>query len=85
MKQNTLLLMLIFSDENAGKSSIKLQFLKPGVRHRATLYEDAPDAHWKQDPKAYQIRTIEVTSKISLPHKLTVGGGAAINIISIQK
>ena len=73
MKRHTLLPILFFSDENVVESSIKLRFPMPGVQHRVTLREGAPGARRQQHPKANQIRTVEVPSKISLPHKLAAG------------
>ena len=69
------------TDENMRKTTISLNFLTPGKKYVATLYEDAPDAHWQHNPKAYKIKTVTVTSKSSLPLKLAAGGGCAISII----
>lgn len=67
------------TDENARKTSLKLDFLTPRVKYKATIYEDAPGAHWESNPKAYRIRAIQVNSKNKLPITLAPGGGTAIH------
>ncbi|HEX8561457.1 MAG TPA: glycoside hydrolase family 97 protein [Flavobacterium sp.] len=71
------------TDENARKTTISLDFLKPGQKYTATIYEDAKDAHWQKNPKAYTIRTIPVTSKSKLVLSLAAGGGTAISILPL--
>ncbi|HWS59644.1 MAG TPA: glycoside hydrolase family 97 protein [Flavobacterium sp.] len=67
------------TDENARKSEIKLDFLTKGKKYKAIVYEDAKDADWKNNPIAYKISTIEVTSKSILKLNLAPGGGTAIS------
>ncbi len=67
------------TDENARKANVTLDFLPKGKKYRATIYEDAPDAHWDRNPKAYRIRTVEVTAKSKLNLVLASGGGCAIS------
>lgn len=69
------------TDENARKTAIPLNFLSAGKKYKATIYEDAADATWDGNPKAYKIRTVEVDSKSKLNLSLATGGGAAISII----
>ncbi|MFN3346042.1 MAG: glycoside hydrolase family 97 C-terminal domain-containing protein, partial [Chloroherpetonaceae bacterium] len=68
------------TDENARTSSITLDFLKANVQYEATIYSDAPDAHWQQNPKAYQIKKETVGSTSTLNLQLAPGGGYAIHI-----
>ncbi len=68
------------TDENSRKSTISLNFLTPNQKYTATIYEDAPDGHWQKNPKAYKIKTIEVTSKSKISLNLAAGGGTAISI-----
>ncbi len=68
------------TDENKRKTTVDLKFLTPNQKYSATIYEDAPDAHWQSNPKAYKIRTVEVTSKSKISLNLAAGGGAAITI-----
>lgn len=72
------------TDENPRKTEIALAFLSPGIKYKATIYEDAKDAHWEKNPKAYSIKTIVVTSKSKLKLSLAAGGGTAISFFSIN-
>jgi hypothetical protein len=67
------------TDENARKSEIKLDFLSKGKKYKAIIYEDAKNADWKNNPIAYKISTIEVTSKSKIKLNLAPGGGTAIS------
>jgi hypothetical protein len=67
------------TDENARKSEIALDFLTKGKKYKAIVYEDAKDADWKNNPIAYKISTIEVTSKSKINLNLAPGGGTAIS------
>ncbi|TRX24816.1 glycoside hydrolase family 97 protein [Flavobacterium franklandianum] len=72
------------TDENARKSEIKLDFLTKGKKYKAIIYEDAKDADWKNNPIAYKISTIEVTSKSKIKLNLAPGGGTAISFEPIN-
>ena len=72
------------TDENARKSEIKLDFLIKGTKYKAIIYEDAKDADWKNNPIAYKIRTMTVTSKSKLNLNLAPGGGTAISFEPIK-
>ena len=67
------------TDENARVAEIDLSFLPDG-KYEAKIYEDAPDAHWKDNPQAYRIRTVKVKPGQKLRQPLAPGGGAAIQI-----
>ena len=71
-------------DENGYTSKIAFDFLEPGKKYEATIYSDAPDANYKTNPQAYQIRKIKVTSKSKLTQKCAPGGGYAISIKEIR-
>jgi hypothetical protein len=58
---------------------VKTDFLKPGKNYLATIYSDAPDAHWKNNPTAYKIEKIEVNSESIIDLWLAAGGGVAIS------
>jgi len=73
------------TDENARKSVIALDFLPKGKKFKAVIYEDAKDADWQKNPKAYKIRTIEVNSKSKINLSLAAGGGTAISFSLINK
>ena len=72
------------TNENARKSEIKLDFLTPGVSYEATIYQDAKNAHWEKNPKAYEIKKVKVNSKSTLKLNLAAGGGTAISILPIK-
>ena len=69
-------------DENGHKSVLKLDFLDKGRKYNATIYADAPNANYKDNPKAYVI-TKKVLKKGDVL-KLTEapGGGFAISLIA---
>lgn len=72
------------TDGNSREAIIDLSFLPKNGKYEATIYEDAPDAHWKDNPQAYNIRTIKVKPGMKLKQKLAPGGGAAIRIKKID-
>lgn len=73
------------TDENARKSIIKLNFLSPNTKYKATIYEDGKDADWQKNPGTYKIRKIEVTSKSIINLVLAAGGGTAISFEKMGK
>ena len=68
------------SGENGHESDLTLDFLDPGKKYEATIYADAPDAHYLTNPQAYKISKKKVTSKTRLKLKAAPGGGFAISI-----
>lgn len=72
------------TDEQSRTASIQLNFLTAGKKYLATIYEDAPDANWKNNPEAYRIRKIIVDSFMTLQLNLASGGGAAISITAVK-
>lgn len=68
------------TDHNSRVAVIDLSFLPKDGKYVATIYEDAPDAHWKDNPQAYRIRTVKVKPGMKLRQPLAPGGGAAIRI-----
>ncbi len=72
------------TDGNSRVAEIDLSFLPKGKKYKATIYSDAPDAHWKDNPQAYQIKTVEVKPGKKLKQYLAPGGGAAIRIQSVD-
>ena len=67
------------TDENARNTTVSLEFLTKGKKYKATIYADAKDADWKENPIAYKISTLTVTSKSKLKLNLAAGGGTAIS------
>lgn len=68
------------SDENGHQSVLKLDFLTPGKKYTATIYADAKNADYQNNPQAYTIKKQAVTSKSVLKLKAARGGGYAISI-----
>lgn len=71
------------TDDKARVSDVKLDFLPKGQKFEATIYEDAPDAHYKENPQAYRIVKKMVDSKTKLKLTLAPGGGTAIRFVPI--
>ncbi|MEN7549084.1 glycoside hydrolase family 97 protein [Rapidithrix thailandica] len=69
------------TNENPRNMNIKLDFLESGKKYKATLYADGEDAHYLDNPTAYKIEEMEVTSGSELPLKLAASGGVAISIV----
>ena len=67
------------TDENPRATELKLDFLTPGKKYKAIIYQDGEDAHWKNNPKSYDIKTETVTSKSKIKLVLAPGGGTAIS------
>jgi hypothetical protein len=63
---------------------IDLSFLPAGQKYTATIYADAKDAHYRNNPQAYTITTKTVTSKSQLRLFTAAGGGCAIKIVPKQ-
>lgn len=70
-------------DENGYQSVLKFDFLDEGKKYIATIYADAADAHYKNNPQAYTIRKAVVTNKSVLKQACAPGGGYAISIIEV--
>lgn len=70
-------------DENGYTSRISFDFLDRGKSYVATIYADAKDAHYKNNPQAYKIRKVIVNSKSKLKQLCAPGGGYAISVIEI--
>ncbi|MFD2203512.1 glycoside hydrolase family 97 protein [Shivajiella indica] len=61
-------------------STINFDFLDPDKTYIATIYADAKDAHYRNNPQAYAIRKVVVTKKSKLSQLTAPGGGYAISI-----
>lgn len=66
--------------ENGHESELVLDFLDKGRKYEATIYADAPDAHYLHNPQAYTITKKKVTAKTKLKMKAAPGGGYAISV-----
>ncbi|MBP7512228.1 MAG: glycoside hydrolase family 97 protein [Bacteroidia bacterium] len=70
------------SDENARTMEIDFSFLDKGKKYELTIYKDAPNASWDQNPEAYVIEKIKVNSKSKVKVNLAKGGGFAMSVFS---
>jgi hypothetical protein len=68
------------TDENSRKATMPLSFLDKGTRYVASIYRDAANADWKDNPEAYTIEQYLVDSNTTLHITLASGGGAAISV-----
>lgn len=69
------------TDENSRTATIPLSFLNNGQKYVATIYQDADNADWKNNPEAYKIQKFIVDQSTVLNLKLAKGGGGAISIM----
>jgi len=72
------------TDDHKRSLDIPLQFLTPGKVYEATIYRDAPDAHYKDNPQAYVIEKRNVTFHDYLPMTMAPGGGFAISFEEVK-
>ncbi|MEZ0004863.1 hypothetical protein ABH942_000206 [Flavobacterium sp. 28YEA47A] len=72
------------TDENPRNTTISLDFLTPGKKYKAIIYQDGKTAHWEKNPINYEIKTIDVTSKSKLKLNMAAGGGTAISIFPVK-
>lgn len=59
--------------------TLRLDFLDSGAQYEATIYADAPDAHYDTNPEAYVISRRTVSASDSIPVHMVPGGGFAIS------
>jgi hypothetical protein len=75
------------TDENAREVTVKLDFLKPGMKYEATIYADAKDASGIPDEhynaQAYTITKKTVTAKSTLKLRMAPCGGFAVSLRSL--
>lgn len=69
------------TDENARQFTESLGFLDADKKYVATIYRDADNAHWKDNPEAYVIEKFLVDAKTMLKLKLAPGGGTAVSLM----
>lgn len=72
------------TNENGHTSLLKLDFLDKNKKYEATIYADAKNAHYKNNPKAYKISKQKVDANTSLSIIAKEGGGYAISIKEIK-
>ena len=67
-------------DENGHKSVLKLDFLDKDYVYDCTIYADAKDADYKNNPKAYKITHKKVKKGDVLKLIMAPGGGFAVSL-----
>ena len=72
------------TDENARTLDVSLDFLEKGRKYEATIYADAPDAHYRTNPQAYTVTRRKVDSRTRLKMYLAPGGGFAISFRELE-
>ncbi|RDY58092.1 glycoside hydrolase family 97 protein [Flagellimonas nanhaiensis] len=72
------------NDEEPRTSNISFNFLDKDKEYILTLYSDAKNAHYKTNPKAYQIKKYRVNYKSKLSQYCAPGGGYAISIVHAE-
>ncbi len=72
------------TDEIPRKTKLKLDFLTPNVTYEATIYQDAKNAHWQNNPTAYEIKKIKVNANSTLDLNLVSGGGTAVSFVPLK-
>jgi hypothetical protein len=72
------------TNENSRNTSVSLNFLDKDKKYQATIYGDSPNADWKNNPEAYQIKKITVDYKTDLKLAMANGGGVAISFKPIS-
>ncbi len=70
-------------DENGHKSTIRLDFLDKGRKYECTVYQDAKNAHYESNPKAYTITRRTVKQGDTLRLTEAPGGGFAVSLKAI--
>ncbi|WP_298748002.1 glycoside hydrolase family 97 protein [uncultured Brevundimonas sp.] len=77
------------SDEQGRVLTAPLGFLEPGVRYRAQIYRDGPNADWREGDGRSRtdivIETREVTAADTLTLRLAPGGGQAIRFTPLGR
>ena len=70
------------TDDHQRTLDVPFSFLEAGKKYVAKVYADdiAAGAHYKNNPQAYKIYEVEVTSDSVLPIEMAAGGGFAISL-----
>lgn len=66
------------------ETKIKLDFLTPGVKYEAKIWQDKKDAHYQTNQYAYSITTKKVTNKSTLMLNEVEGGGFAVILRAVK-
>jgi alpha-glucosidase len=72
------------TNEDSRSLNIKLDFLTPGKKYKAEIYQDGKDANVDTNPLPVEITSTQVDSTTSLTLNLAAGGGTAIRFYEIN-
>jgi alpha-glucosidase len=72
------------TNEDARVLDVKLDFLLPGKKYKAEIYQDGKNADVVSNPLPVEITAKDVDSSITLQLKLAPGGGTAIRFYEIR-
>ncbi len=67
------------TDENERTIEVSLDFLDADKTYEARIYKDGQNAHWQDNPTAYEIEIQEATADTMLEIGMASGGGTAIS------
>lgn len=73
------------TDGESRQETIKLDFLDKGRKYECTVYADAKDADYENNPKAYTITKKTVKKGDVLKIKEARGGGFAVSLIALPR
>lgn len=68
--------------EEGHESTLNFDFLEKNKNFKATIYCDAKDAHYKNNPQAYEITRQNITADTEIKLKAASGGGYAISLFA---
>ena len=68
--------------EEGHESTLNFDFLEKNKNFKATIYCDSKDAHYKNNPQAYEITRQGITADTELKLKAASGGGYAISLFA---
>ena len=69
------------TDDQKRTLEVPMNFLDPGKKYEVTIYADAEDADYKQNPQAYKIWKQTVTADDVIEMTMARGGGFAMSFI----
>jgi hypothetical protein len=69
------------TNEKTRKLTIDFAFLDEGINYKAVLYQDAINAHYKENPTAIELKQLEINSASTLTVELAAGGGFALSLM----
>ncbi|MFD2527348.1 glycoside hydrolase family 97 protein [Flavihumibacter stibioxidans] len=68
----------LVTDENSRRLELNFNFLDPKSQYEATIYADAADADWNNNPAAYTIKKQHISARKKIKIAMAPGGGCAI-------